>query len=581
MKNKKVVIIVFSVFVVLLLFGGTFAYLQWASSNSQKTNVTFTTASTFSCSADGGGNITSENYKLVPSLCTNEGYAIKRTVHVNATVDTTAPSYHPVYLDMWLKVNSISSGLAGTTNFKYALTRGGNSCSDQVLARGNFSGSDSTTQKQLLHNVYFPSTSTNTYYLWIWLDAAEEEDLTMNQMFNLSLGGSCTNIEPESLVPTFISSNALLDEDIDFTEDAGDDNGEGVYIRSGTENDVNPIYYYRGDVDDNNVYFANNCWKMVRTTETGGLKLIYNGEPTSESTCDDDYVISDSGGDSGRGATRSLSLRNENVKNNAFHISYSQNYSHIGSGPFTLLNSRNSYVIYINNEPADSDIKNVVDNFYEEVLSDYATYLEDTVWCSDLSVYAMEAPPSSAEAMKYNFENSAVVTVADDGFVASCEVTFATAMRVANSVPSLACDSDDGSYTVSSSNGNGLLDYPIGLLTVDEAMLVGVNSYLQNGSDWWTMSPSRKTSCRAYNYVFPGLALTDEFNTRTVVTASEDLFFDEIVTNSFVVRPAISLAPGYNFVYGDGTGDDPYRFDETIAPGPVHSSSDGGGEEEK
>ena len=29
----------------------------------------------------------------------------------------------------------------------------------------------------------------------------------------------------------------------------------------------------------NNVIFADHCWQMIRTTDTGGVKLIYNGEP--------------------------------------------------------------------------------------------------------------------------------------------------------------------------------------------------------------------------------------------------------------------------------------------------------------
>ena len=31
-------------------------------------------------------------------------------------------------------------------------------------------------------------------------------------------------------------------------------------------------------LDKNNVIFANHCWQMIRTTDTGGVKLIYNGE---------------------------------------------------------------------------------------------------------------------------------------------------------------------------------------------------------------------------------------------------------------------------------------------------------------
>ena len=42
------------------------------------------------------------------------------------------------------------------------------------------------------------------------------------------------------------------------------------------------IYYYSGDksnvVNRNNVIFAGHCWEMIRTTDTGGVKLLYNGE---------------------------------------------------------------------------------------------------------------------------------------------------------------------------------------------------------------------------------------------------------------------------------------------------------------
>ena len=54
--------------------------------------------------------------------------------------------------------------------------------------------------------------------------------------------------------------------------------GVGNFLRSTTASDPYPVYYYRGAVENNNVVFANKCWKIVRTTDTGGTKLIYNGE---------------------------------------------------------------------------------------------------------------------------------------------------------------------------------------------------------------------------------------------------------------------------------------------------------------
>ncbi len=78
-------------------------------------------------------------------------------------------------------------------------------------------------------------------------------------------------------------ANNLGDYIIDFTRKAvvSDDiataNGNGVntYTERGET-----IYYYRGQIDDNNVIWANKCWKIIRTTATGGTKMIYNGEPS-------------------------------------------------------------------------------------------------------------------------------------------------------------------------------------------------------------------------------------------------------------------------------------------------------------
>lgn len=62
---------------------------------------------------------------------------------------------------------------------------------------------------------------------------------------------------------------------------SSDTNGKGLYLVSSTKNDENPIFYFRGDIDNNNVLFADKCWKMVRTTQNGGIKLLYNGTPNT------------------------------------------------------------------------------------------------------------------------------------------------------------------------------------------------------------------------------------------------------------------------------------------------------------
>lgn len=59
----------------------------------------------------------------------------------------------------------------------------------------------------------------------------------------------------------------------------------GAKILSSTINDTYKVYYYNQSTR-NNIYFANSCWKIIRTTDTGGVKILYNGKPTSGTSCE-------------------------------------------------------------------------------------------------------------------------------------------------------------------------------------------------------------------------------------------------------------------------------------------------------
>ena len=51
---------------------------------------------------------------------------------------------------------------------------------------------------------------------------------------------------------------------------------------------ANNIYYFDVYTTNNNVFFGGFCWQMVRTTDTGGVKLIYNG---IQKYVSDDYTL--------------------------------------------------------------------------------------------------------------------------------------------------------------------------------------------------------------------------------------------------------------------------------------------------
>ncbi len=62
---------------------------------------------------------------------------------------------------------------------------------------------------------------------------------------------------------------------------------EGLYLLESTKNDKYPIYFFRYDdgYGNNTMKFAGFCWKIIRTTSTGGLKLIYSGRVEDNGYC--------------------------------------------------------------------------------------------------------------------------------------------------------------------------------------------------------------------------------------------------------------------------------------------------------
>ena len=87
--------------------------------------------------------------------------------------------------------------------------------------------------------------------------------------------------------------------------------------------------YFNKCADKRNIIFNNMCWQMIRTTETGGMKLIYNGIPVNnkcESTRSNQPVIYDSS------QMYTVELDSEYVYGNSF--SYD-----ISTGRFTLLDT--------------------------------------------------------------------------------------------------------------------------------------------------------------------------------------------------------------------------------------------------
>ena len=96
-----------------------------------------------------------------------------------------------------------------------------------------------------------------------------------------SMDGTVSKVQ--TLYRLMADSSVGLDTNVNFSSKLTDANS-GVYTIASTASDTYPVHYYRGNIDNNNVLFAGFCWKMVRTTSTGGVKLIYNGNISNDAS---------------------------------------------------------------------------------------------------------------------------------------------------------------------------------------------------------------------------------------------------------------------------------------------------------
>ena len=154
-------------------------------------------------------------------------------------------------------------------------------------------------------------------------------------------------------------------------------------ILASDDDDYGTTYYFRGAVENNFVEYANMCWRIVRVTGDGSIKLIlynYNGltstnnTPASSTPCNvtgDDLAFARYDG------SNYLSHYNDMYNDNAYvgfmygtPGSSSYDETHVNTNPSTVLTNLNKW--------------------YTNVLSKQSgfneSYLADTIWCNDKSV---------------------------------------------------------------------------------------------------------------------------------------------------------------------------------------------------
>ena len=404
-------------------------------------------------------------------------------------------------------VNTITITNTGTLAYKFdvIIDPSSDSTISSDLIRVSMDGESPATLSSdgniIIRDVILNPGSSRTFTIKLWINSNISSSAILNKKFSASLtssGIAVKNMEDSDgtvLIGNYtgplygyIKDNADTTTQIDFSKTSEQDNTNGIYMTTDTDSG-NPVYYYRGNVD-NHLIFANYCWRIVRTTETGGVKLIYDGVP-SNGQCNN---------------TESATT----IGNSAFNTNYND-AKYVGY----MYGSSIDDTTYTD----DSTIKAAIDDWYQNNMTDYTSQLEDTVFCNDRSY-----------------------TTSDSYFGAYTRLD-------TNKTPTLKCQNTKDKFTVDTSNGNGALTYPVGLITADEMAYAGgvyhtSNSsfYLYTGQDYWTLSP---------------LAFTADTASEFRLTYAGGLMWRNVYP-SVGLRPSVSLQPGIMVTSGSGTSTDPF-----------------------
>ena len=271
-------------------------------------------------------------------------------------------------------------------------------------------------------------------------------------------------------------------------------------------------YYFRGAVNNNWVKFGQEngkdiYWRIIRINGDGSIRMIYTG--TTAPTESTKVVMTGTG-------------TQINATTYKFNSSYNQ-AEYVGY-MYTLGEQ------YGNS--TSSTIKTTIDNWYKTTTleTDSATkdLVADQIFCNDRS-------PSSTQT-------AAWTSTGEYYYGAFGRLTQTTKS------PILTCGVASDKFTVNTSNGNGALTYPVGLITSDEVAMAGgvfgsnnSSYYLYTNQNYWSGSPDNFSSTDAYEfYVY-----------------SSGTFNSTYVDGALGARPVVSLSSEAR-LSGSGTYNDVY-----------------------
>ena len=545
-RKQKIIVSITGIFLVLMILVGlTYAY--FLTKITGNTNTKSISVSTANLVLEYG-----ENTNVVQGISNAEpGYSVEKiftaTNKGNSTVTYGAA------------LESIVNGLTRQEDLVYTLT-----CTSylkegfSLASNGTITGTVDGTCNGVPTEKQFPNTSTmsimttntidtthtHAYKLTVtYKEMGVDQSTDMNKTFSAKVNIVDLRANADKINPYSANKNALNYQIVNSALEGGTNrtiygsevttftsiSGENERVLNTAPDDYGMSYYFRGNVLDNYVNFANKTWRIVRINGDGSVRLIL------------DDVAKDSSGI----IETAFNSNDENNDDNAY-VGYM--YGTAGSTTYDATHQN------IN----DSTIKTKVDKWYEDNLkTNYANYLSDTLFCNDktlasdgigdvttqLGYEKNEAYYASVERLSYSAGFTSI-TIA--------KPTFKCAENATNTYSRFTVN------TTTLPNGNqtnGNLKYPIGLLSVDEVSFAGAYKEGVTNKSYYLSNSSITSSCflsSPYNF--------GAYAAEWLVNGSDGGIFshDNSVHYAYAFRPSVNLKASVLINGGDGTKANPY-----------------------
>lgn len=563
-NQKKLSIYITLLIVVICLFGISFALFKFNASQATQNDIT-----TLNCFEVEYSDVT-DAITLANDFPISDADGLERSPYTFKIKNKCNQ-----LLNVQIGVETLSTSQIQPTLIKGVITNKGETPTSAKLLSAGIPGTpvNGGTNYILLESS-LAAFETKEFDLRLWFT----ESMTKEQGSGKTYQGKVTVISSPKTDNTVYGK--LL---ADYSSNKG--------VKKTTDENGKDVFYYAGNITNNNLVLNNYCWKMVRTTETDGVKLIYNGVYSNSTKCNNtgkDVYIDSNGIEfnknyysvayvgymygnaysysTKRGSSFGTYYYGSDVTWNGttYTLSDAESgaiadmYSKLSNKHYTCLSTSSScstvyYLYYMGSTTSDayymtltngrkieyaldkmlnynttnSNIKTVIDNWYSTNMTNVTEYLENAIYCNNRRISNLGGWNPSG------------------GGINKASLQFNDFRN-----ERLTCQDKEDQFTLKVDSGgtlgygNNALDYPVGLLTSKEATLAFGDSsanYLNNGDIFYLLSPMGFEIYRSF--------------VRGVNSGNVDNIH---VVSLNGARPAISLKQNILITGGTGEIEEPY-----------------------